>query len=290
MQTVDRLGKELDPRLHDILKDGLLKYFKGVEQTPYDTPGSKTYHQLQTNQRKIGWDNLIRGKFSSHWRKHQQEFTQENKRLRKDHEMRTECMRTKEIPKKKKKKNENSSPRPKRKTDIFQRLFSAITDIIHELWLERNEDCHNPAKGQIRIAKITEAERTVTELYSVRHLILPEHDSTYFAIDLPQMLERTYSQMLRWANRWRIGIYHSMKRAAIAAKGLTIPIYKIWYPDRPAPRKRVDRRRLTSRKPIKYKDIKITNKMKVTKTHQSTSTLWRRLQRLKVEIIIIARP
>ena len=67
-----------------------------------------------------------------------------------------------------------------------------------------------------------------------------------------------------------------MKRAAIAAKGLTIPIYKIWDPDRPAPRKRVDRRRLTSRKPIKHKDIKITNKMKVTKTHRSTSVASKR--------------
>ena len=67
-----------------------------------------------------------------------------------------------------------------------------------------------------------------------------------------------------------------MKRAAIAAKGLTISIYKIWAPDRPAPRKRVDRRRLTSRKPIKYKDIKITNKMKVTKTHRSTSVASKR--------------
>ena len=64
---------------------------------------------------------------------------------------------------------------------------------LQELWLERNEDRHNLAKGQIRMAKITEAERTVTDLYSVRHLILPDHDSIYFAMELPQMLERTYS-------------------------------------------------------------------------------------------------
>ena len=64
-----------------------------------------------------------------------------------------------------------------------------------------------------------------------------------------------------------------MKRATIAAKGLTIPIYKIWAPDRPEPRKRVDRRHITSHKPIKYKDIKITNKMKVTKTHRLTTVV-----------------
>ena len=44
-------------------------------------------------------------------------------------------------------------------------------------------------------------------------------------------------------------------------------------PDRPELRKIVNRRRITSHKPIKYKDIKITNKMKVTKTHQSTNVV-----------------
>ena len=110
-------------------------------------------------------------------------------------------MQTKELPKKKKKKKGKSTTKPKRKTDVFQRLFSTITDIVRKLWLKRNKEQHSPAKGQIRMAKITEAERTVTELYSVRHLILPDHDSTYFAMELLQILERTYSQMLRLANR-----------------------------------------------------------------------------------------
>ena len=113
------------------------------------------------------------------------------------------------------------------------------------------------------MAKITEAERTVTDLYSLRHLIMPKHDSTYFAMELPQMLEQSYTQILQWANRWRLGIYHSMKQAAITAKGLTIPIWKIWAPDGTEPRKKVDRRIMTSAKPTKYKDIKITNKMRV---------------------------
>ena len=68
-----------------------------------------------------------------------------------------------------------------------------------------------------------------------------------------------------------------MKRAAIAAKWLTIPIWKIWTPDRTEPRKKVDRQRITSAKPTKYKDIKITNKMKVTKRHQSTNRVFKRL-------------
>ena len=94
MQEVNRLGKEMDPRLHDILRDGLSKYFNGEEQTAYKTPGTKIYHQLQTNQRDIGWDNLIRGKFSKHWRIHQQEFTQENKHTKRIQDMNKECMQT----------------------------------------------------------------------------------------------------------------------------------------------------------------------------------------------------
>ena len=62
---------------------------------------------------------------------------------------------------------------------------------------------------------------------------MPQHDLQYFALDLPQMLEQTYSQMLRGANRWKLGIYHGMKRGKILAKQMTIPIGKIWDPNRP---------------------------------------------------------
>ena len=83
--------------------------------------------------------------------------------------MRKECKRTTEIPKKKKKK----TIKPRQNTDIFQRLFAAITIIIQELWLERNTNRHNPAKGQLQMAKITKVECTVTHMYSLCYLIMP---------------------------------------------------------------------------------------------------------------------
>ena len=43
MQAVNRLGKEMDPRLQDILHNGLLKYLNGEKQTAYKTPGTKSY-------------------------------------------------------------------------------------------------------------------------------------------------------------------------------------------------------------------------------------------------------
>ena len=75
--------------------------------------------------------------------------------------------------------------------------------INRELWLERNTDRHRPLQGQKRIAKITEATQTVTELYSLRSLIMPQHDTKYFAKPLKEMLEQSAPRMLAWATQWK---------------------------------------------------------------------------------------
>ena len=59
-------------------------------------------------------------------------------------------------------------------------MFEGIILIIRELWLERNTDRHRPLQGQQRIAKITIATQTVTDLYSLQSLIMPQHESRYF--------------------------------------------------------------------------------------------------------------
>ena len=59
-----------------------------------------------------------------------------NKDDRKLQDTKKERKRTTEIPKKKQKK----STKLKRKTDIFQRLFDTTTNIIREVWFERNTD------------------------------------------------------------------------------------------------------------------------------------------------------
>ena len=70
--------------------------------------------------------------------------------------------------------------------------------------------------------------------------------------------------MLRWATRWKLGIYYGMKRAKILVKQMTVLIWKIWDPERPEkPKKKVEGQRITASKQKKYKAIKITNKLKV---------------------------
>ena len=165
-------------------------------------------------------------------------------------------------------------PKTKRKADVFQWVFQGIVRVVREMWLERNTDRHNPLQGQKRIAKITEATRTVTELYSLRSLIMPEHESKYFVMPLEEMLEQSAPKMLAWVTRWKIGIYHSVKRAKILSKKLTIPIWKIWDPERTdAPVRKIGKRRITAaeKRIKKYKATSIMTKLEVKDPIRSTS-------------------
>ena len=129
-------------------------------------------------------------------------------------------------------------------------------------------------QGQKRIVRITEATRTVTELYSLRSLIMPEHMSKYFAMPLEEMLEQSAPKMLAWVTRWKIGIYQSIRRAKLISKQMTVPIWKIREPERiDEPVKKVDKRRITVswKKTIKYRATRITKKLEVKERTRSTS-------------------
>ena len=76
---------------------------------------------------------------------------------------------------------------------------------------------------------------------------------------LEEMLEQSALRMLAWATRWKIG-------AKQISKQMTIPIWKMWDPDRAdEPEKKVDTTRITQSKQKKYKETNITNTLKVNK-------------------------
>ena len=109
-------------------------------------------------------------------------------------------------------------------------------------------------------------------------MIMPEHDSRYFAKELSEMKDQSYTFMLKWANRWRTGIFHSMKRNKNRSEGNTVRIWKMWYPEREdAPNTTVDRARAKAltRKEEKARPKLINNPMtnvfRVTKKSKSTS-------------------
>ena len=69
-----------------------------------------------------------------------------------------------------------------------------------------------------------------------------------------------------------MGIYQSVRQAKLESKKMTVPIWKIWEPERiNDPKKKVDKRRLQQTKQKKYKATRITNKWKVTRLTKSTS-------------------
>ena len=91
-----------------------------------------------------------------------------------------------------------STPTKKKEGKIndFQALFTKVSKIVHELWLERNTDRHNPAQRQLRIAKITEAIREVEHLYSLQSMIMQERDSRYYVMELSDMTDQSYTYIL----------------------------------------------------------------------------------------------
>ena len=52
---------------------------------------------------------------------------------------------------------EKKKKKTKQKADVFQRVFTSVTKIIQQLWLEQNTDTHRSLQGQKRMTKITEA-------------------------------------------------------------------------------------------------------------------------------------
>jgi hypothetical protein len=73
------MRNRVDPRICDILQEGLLTYFKGDSVMNAmlrirGQEGYKRYDLLIDEQTVIGWDNLIRGKFSKQWKIQQKAY------------------------------------------------------------------------------------------------------------------------------------------------------------------------------------------------------------------------
>jgi hypothetical protein len=74
----------IDPRLCDILQEGLLMYFNGDSVSAAmirirGQEGYERYDLLIDEQTVIGWDNLLRGKFSKQWKIQQKAYTTRRK-------------------------------------------------------------------------------------------------------------------------------------------------------------------------------------------------------------------
>ena len=239
LNQINLLRNTVDPKLCGIMREGLMTYFKGESvstamlrlrgQEDVDKNQTfKRYTLLIDEQVVIGWDNLLRGKFSKQWKIQQKAFITRRKlpdprayaRARKN--------------KKRKEAKNNKGTKKKNKTEAFHAFFQAIIPIIQETWTDRCIDRNTPVLGGRIVAEYDSLTKKITHLYTLKEMVLPEDESKIFNEPLKTRLADTNQQLKKWINRWREVIDHSMKRVKELAQDNSKPIWRHFTANKPA--------------------------------------------------------
>jgi hypothetical protein len=165
----------------------------------------ETYSLLINEQLLIGWDNLLRGKFSKQ-RKIQQRAYVTRIRL-KDPASFAQKQNLRKIT-----NNQNKHKQKKNKTEAFHSFFQSIVPLIHELWKDRCIDRHQPATGGRVVAEYESLTKKITQLYTMRELVLPEDEAKIFQKSIGNHLTDTNQQLKKWLTRWRPVIDHGSQK------------------------------------------------------------------------------
>ena len=275
LNQIKTLRKVVDPYLCDILQEGIAAYFKGecMTNTMFrirgrrdikNKPCMERYHLLIDEQLLIGWDNLLRGKFTKQWKIYQRAYVT---RVRLKHP-RVHAAKTLN----RKRDNDKDKGKRKNKTEPFHSFFQAIIPSIQEIWKDRCIDRNTPVKGGRIAAEYHSLIMQVTHLYTLREMVLPEDETKIYNETLKIRLEATNQQLKKWINRWRSVIDHSMKRVKELAQSKSIPIWRHYTADKPA--KTTVSRHISTRKhdlPKKMLNNPLTNVFSRAKPKRSTS-------------------
>ena len=159
----------VDPRLCDIMREGLVTYFNGesVSAAMLQVRGQEDmerYNLLIDEQVVIGWDNVLRGKFSEQWKIEQKAFIFRRKML--DPRSYERAQRNK----KRKAAMDKTVSKRKNKTEAFYAFFQAIIPIIHEIWTDRCINQNKPVVGGRIVAEYDSLSKKVTHLYTLREI------------------------------------------------------------------------------------------------------------------------
>jgi hypothetical protein len=264
VKQINRMRTTVDPRLCDILQEGLTAYFKGESTTNAmlrirGQEGMERYSLLIDKQVVIGWDNISRGKFSQQWKIQQKAYIVRRKlnnpllyaRIQK---------RKKRKADKEKDKDKNKTKKKNNKTEAFHAFFQSIIPIIQEMWTDRCIDRNTPVLGGRIVAEYDSLSKKVTQLYTLREMVLPEDELKIFDEKLATRLEDTNRQLKKWLNRWKPVVEHSMKRVKELAKENSKPIWQHFTANKPAKMK-VSRRlnKIKHTKPKKMSNNPLTN-------------------------------
>ncbi|OEU11118.1 hypothetical protein FRACYDRAFT_246229 [Fragilariopsis cylindrus CCMP1102] len=285
LNQINLLANTVDPRLCDIMREGLMTYFRGesVSTAMLRPRGQedvdknqifKRYTLLIDEQVVIGWDNLLRGKFSKQWKIQQKAFI--TRRKLSDPRAYARAQKNK----KRKEAKNNRLSKKKNKTEAFHAFFQAIIPIIQETWTDRCIDRNTPVLGGRIVAEYDSLTKKITHLYTLKEMVLPEDELKIFNEPLKTRLDDTNQQLKKWLNRWRRVIDHSMKRVKELAKENSKPIWRHYTKNKPA--KTTVSRKLPQRmKTKKYFNNPLTNVFKrLRKTRSSSRNQWQ--QELKL--------
>jgi hypothetical protein len=131
------------------------------------------------------------------------------------------CKKTK---KEETRRRKNNNKRKKtNKTEAFHSFFQAIIPFIKEIWTDRYIDRNTPIIGGRIVAEYDSLSKKVTQLYTLRDMVLPENETKVFNETLEERLEDTFQQLKKWITRWRPVVDHSMKRVKELAKANSRP-------------------------------------------------------------------
>jgi hypothetical protein len=277
LKQINILRNTVDPVLCDILREGLMSYFLGECMTTTmlrirGQEGMERYDLLIDEQLLIGRDNLLRGKFTKQW-KIQQKTYLTRKRLSNPALYARKQRKKKRQEEKNKNKDTNKGKTKKtNKTEAFHSFFQSIIPFIKEIWKERCIDRNTPVIGGRIVAEYDALSKRVTQMYTMREMVLPEDELKIFDEILEIPLEATNQQLKKWLLRWRPVIDHSMKKVKELAQAKSKPIWRHFTAAEPAKTK-VSRKVSTRQHklPRKMLNNPLTNVFTRNKNSRSTS-------------------
>jgi hypothetical protein len=133
IKQINVMRNSVDPILCNILQEGLMTYFKGESITNAmlrirGTLGNDNYSLLIDEQMIIGWDNILRGKFTKQWKIQQQTYITRQR-------LKNPALHARKQRKKKKEEEQNKDrnkikKKKKNRTEAFHLFFQNIVPII----------------------------------------------------------------------------------------------------------------------------------------------------------------
>jgi hypothetical protein len=225
------------------------------------------YDLLIDEQLIIGWDNLLRGKFSRQWKIQQKAYLIRRR-------LKNPALHTRKQSKKKREEaKKKAKGKKKNKKEAFHSFFQTIMTHIEEIsWTDRCIDRNTPVVGGWIVAEYDALSKRVTQLYTIRAMVLPEDELKIFNESLESRLEATNQQLKKWLLRWRPVIDYSMKKVKEMAQTRSTPIWRYFTADKSAKTKVT--RRVSTRKhglPKRMSSNPLTNVFNRTKNSKSTS-------------------